>query len=354
MCAPVPPRHPTPRAICVEPGTVTGMARVGLLTGGGDCPGLNALICAAVSRLEETGHHPVLLRDGFLSLLRAAEGAAVEYPVASLDRLRLPRTGGTVIGSSRTRLKKDLLVTAEAGIRKLRLDGLIAVGGDGSLKSAHRLASFLPVAAIPKTIDNDVMATEFSLGFQTAAQTAVDAVERIQDTAWSHGSAFLVEVMGRRSGFLTAAAGEACAVAGVIVPEKSWRVENLREALRPGAVVLVSEGAWQDEIGKPESERHLSGVVERLMSTLDGTLSFPLRGTVLGHTLRGGPPRAPDRLLAASFARHAVDSVGAGRSALVVSRNYRTTTVDIEEAISGRRFLSEQDLSELNVAVIGR
>lgn len=330
------------------------MARVGLLTGGGDCPGLNALICSAVSRLEATGHHPVLLRDGFLSLLRAAEGEDVEYPAAALDRMRLPRTGGTVIGSSRTRLKKDLLATAETGIRRLRLDGLIAVGGDGSLKSAHRLAQVLPVAAVPKTIDNDVQATEFSLGFQTAAQTAVDAVERIQDTAASHGSAFLVEVMGRRSGFLAASAAEACAAAGVIVPEQPWSVAELREVLRPGAVVLVSEGAWQDEVGEPESERHLSGLVERLMGVLDGELNFNLRGTVLGHTLRGGTPCAADRLLAASFARHAVDTVGAGRSALVVRRNGGTATVDIEEASSGRRFLSEKDLTELSTTVIGR
>jgi ATP-dependent phosphofructokinase / diphosphate-dependent phosphofructokinase len=330
------------------------MARIGLLTGGGDCPGLNALICAAVSRLEETGQHPVLLRDGFLSLVKAAAGEDVEYPVSALDRMRFPRAGGTVIGSSRTRLKNDMLDAAEAGVQRLRLDGLIAVGGDGSLKSAHRLAHVLPVAAVPKTIDNDVHATEFSLGFQTAVQTAVDAIERIQDTASSHGSAFLVEVMGRRSGFLAAAAAEACAIAGVIVPEQPWTLEALREVLRPGAVVVVGEGAWQEEVGKPENERQLSGIVERLLRILDGGLNVPLRGAVLGHTLRGGPPCAADRLLAASFARHAVDTVVEKRSALVVHRNSRTTTVDIEEASSGRRFLSEKDLSELNTVVIGR
>lgn len=330
------------------------MARIGLLTAGGDCPGLNAFICAAVSRLEETGQHPVLLRDGFLSLVKAANGEDVEYPVAALDRMRLQRTGGTIIGSSRTRLKHDLLDAAGVGVQRLRLDGLIAVGGDGSLKSAYRLSQAIPVAAVPKTIDNDVHATEFSLGFQTAVQTAVDAIERVQDTASSHGSAFLVEVMGRRSGFLAAAAAEACAVAGVLLHEQPWTLEALREVLRPGAVVVVGEGAWQDEIGKPENEHQLSGIVERLLRILDGSLDVPLRGTVLGHTLRGGPPCAADRRLAASFARHAVDAVAAKRSALVVHRNSRTTTVDIEEASSGRRFLSENDLAELNTLVIGR
>lgn len=328
--------------------------RIGLLTGGGDCPGLNAFICAAVSRLEESGQRPVLLRDGFLSLLQAAEGTAVEYPIDGLDRMRLSRMGGTIIGSSRTRIRKDLLASAGEGVRRLRLDGLIAVGGDGSLKSAHRLAELLPVAAVPKTIDNDVRATEFSLGFQTAVQTTVDAVERIQDTAASHGSSFLVEVMGRRSGFLAAAAAEACAVSGVIVPEQPWTVSALRDVLRPGAVVLVSEGAWQDEVGEPTDEQHLSGITERLVRILSKDSGLTVRGTVLGHTLRGGPPCAADRLLAASFARHAVEAVSTGTSVLVVRRTGRTSVVGIEHATDGRRFLDERDLAELNVAVVGR
>jgi len=330
------------------------LARIGLLTGGGDCPGLNAFLCTAVSRLESTGHHPVLLRDGFLSLLRAAEGEKVEYPVASLDRMRLPRAGGTIIGSSRTKIKKDTLEVAEKSARRLRLDGLIAVGGDGSLKSAHRLAKTLPVVAVPKTIDNDVQATEFSLGFQTAVQTAVDSIEHIQDTAASHGSAFLVEVMGRRSGFLAASAAEACSVSGVIVPEQDWTIADLKEALRPGAVVLVSEGAWQEEVGSPESETHLSGLVERVLNRLIDEVGVNLRGTVLGHVLRGGSPCAGDRLLASSFARAAVDTVSAGTSALVVQRNGRTSTVNIAAASNGRRYLSEDDIASLNTPVIGR
>lgn len=330
------------------------MARIGVLTGGGDCPGLNALIVAAVNRLEESGQHPVLLRDGFLSLLRAGEGKTVEYPVKSLDRLRIPRCGGSVIGSSRVTLKKDSLTLAGKGAERLRLDGLVAVGGDGSLKSASRLSGFLPVAAVPKTIDNDVSATEFSLGFQTAVQTATEAVERIQDTAASHGSTFLVEVMGRRSGFLAAAAAEACSVDGVILPEQRWRVADLVGALRPGGVILLAEGSWHDELGSPEEEGRLAGIVERILDTLPPVADVNLRGVVLGHTLRGGPPTAADRLLAASFARHAVDAVCEGRSVLVVQRSGTTTTVDIEEASSGRRFLSEKELSSLNVRVLGR
>jgi 6-phosphofructokinase 1 len=330
------------------------MARIGLLTGGGDCPGLNAFLCTAVSRLESAGHHPVLLRDGFLSLLRAAEGEKVEYPIASLDRMRLPRSGGTIIGSSRTKIKKDTLGTAEKGVRRLRLDGLIAVGGDGSLKSAHRLAKVLPVVAVPKTIDNDVQATEFSLGFQTAVQTAVDAVERVQDTASSHGSAFLVEVMGRRSGFLTASAADACSVSGVVIPEQEWTLADLKEALHPGAVVLISEGAWQEEVGSPESDTRLSGLVERLLGLLADEVSLRLRGTVLGHVLRGGSPCAADRLLASSFARIAVDTIGTGASALVVQQNGRTSTVDIVAASSGRRYLSVDDIDALNTPVVGR
>lgn len=334
--------------------TVYLMARIGILTGGGDCPGLNAFIVSAVGRAEEHGHRPILLRNGFLSLIRAAAGEDVEFPLVALDRLRLPRTGGTIIGSSRTRLKKDLLDTAVAGAAALDLDALIAVGGDGSLRSAHALSAHIPVVGVPKTIDNDVLATEFSLGFQTAAQTALDAVERIQDTATSHGSAFLVEIMGRRSGFLAASAAEAVSANAVILPEQAWSVKDLKRHLRPGSVVLVGEGAWQEEVGDPESEKHLTGIVDRLLKMLASQTETTLRGVVLGHTLRGGAPVAADRLLAVSFATRAVDVAAAGRSALVACRTGRTVDVDIEEAVKGRRFLSDEEISSLQTPVVGR
>ena len=182
----------------------------------------------------------------------------------------------------------------------------------------------------------------------------VDAVERVQDTASSHGSAFLVEVMGRRSGFLAASAAEACSVAGVVIPEQAWTLADLKEALHPGAVVLVSEGAWQEEVGSPESEKHLSGLVERLLGLLADEVGLSLRGTVLGHVLRGGSPCAADRLLASSFACTAVDTISTGTSALVVQRNGRTSTVDITAASSGRRYLSVDDIESLNTPVVGR
>jgi 6-phosphofructokinase len=330
------------------------MARIGILTGGGDCPGLNAFLVSAVTRAEEHGHRPVLLRNGFLSLLRAAGGEDVEFPLVALDRMRLPRTGGTIIGSSRTRLKKETLDAALAGVAALDLHALIVVGGDGSLRSAHALSSEVPVVGVPKTIDNDVLATEFSLGFQTAAQTALDAVERIQDTASSHGSTFLVEVMGRRSGFLAASAAEAVAADAVVLPEQPWTVRDLRRFLRPGAVVLVGEGAWQEEIGDPESEKHLSGLVDRLLGMLSAQTETTLRGVVLGHTLRGGAPVAADRLLATSFATKAVDVAVQGRSALVACRTGRTVDVGIDEAVKGRRFLSQEEIDALQVPVVGR
>jgi len=336
-------------------GTVPGVARIGILTSGGDCPGLNALVCSAATLIEEAGSRPVLLRDGYQALLGAAGGGAVEIPLELLDRRRLPRIGGTFLGSSRTNPKKEVLATALRGVRALKLDALLVVGGDGSLRSAHRLSAALPVAAVPKTIDNDVSGTELALGFQTAVQTAATAIERIQDTARSHDSAFLVEVMGRRSGFLAAAAAEATGADAVTLPEQRWVIADLRDRLHPGGLLVMAEGGWPADLVIPpeRTEQHLAGVAHAVLVAVQGT-GLRLRTTSLGHTLRGGPPVAADRILASSFASLAVGTLLEGRSSLCAVRRGRAVALELDEAALGRRFLSEADLRNVTVPVIGR
>lgn len=325
------------------------MGRIGVLTSGGDCPGLNAAILGLVESVERAGSTPVLIADGFRGLLNAADDPdASRVTLLARERISLSRQGGTVLGSSRTRLHGPDVDAALRGLARLGVDALAVIGGDGSLHSAHRLSAHIPVVALPKTIDNDVAATEMSIGFHTAVQTAVDAIDRLRDTASSHHSAFLVEVMGRQSGFLAAAAARAAHADTLVVPEAPCSLDRLQARLVAGSITVVAEGAWCDELGQgpvKSADGRLGGVADALLAALTSKVSpLSLRAVSLGHVLRGGAPVAADRMLATTMAELAAELLLAGKSGLCAQVNGQVVALDIDHAHDGYRVLSPSEL----------
>lgn len=325
--------------------------RLGILTNGGDCPGLNRGIMDALRHVQSSGAEAVLLSRGFESLVNVGYGAppaSVIVPHELIDRRQVIRSGGTFLQSSRLYVP-DHISAAVAGAAILGIDGLIVFGGDGSLRGGSHLSDAgLVVAGVPKTIDNDIAETERSVGFLTAVDTGLDAVERIYDTARSHRTAFLVETMGRRSGILAAAIALAADADGVCLPEHPIAVSTLTERLRPGSIVVVAEGAWCDALGERTRDAHgrpvIGGIGDALATHIAPQTTVALRSVSLGHILRGGPPNAADRATASALGILAANLALAGSSGLAVVRDGRYTTVDLT---STRRFLDGDDLAVL-------
>jgi len=297
-----------------------------VLTGGGDCPGLNAVIRAVVRKGEQ--HYQddfVGFRDGWRG---PVEGLTMPLDV---ERCRgiLPR-GGTILGSSRTNpYKLDGAVDAlKANLRALGVDALVAIGGEDTLGVAHRLAEDgVAVVGVPKTIDNDLNATEVTFGFDTAVQVATDAIDRLHTTAESHDRVLVCEVMGRHAGWIATHAGIAGGAAEVLVPEREFDIEKVCEDLRArhakgrfASIVVVAEGAKPKEgtmvvsSGEVDAFGHvrLGGIGQLLAEEIERRTGFETRVTVLGHIQRGGTPTAFDRVLATRFGVAAIDAVHDG------------------------------------------
>ena len=298
--------------------------KVAMLTGGGDCPGLNAVM-RAVARKGERVHGDELIGfvDGWKGVL---EGRSVPLGVEQL-RGTLPR-GGTVIGSSRTNPYK-----VDGGpeqvhrtLADLQVDALVAIGGEDTLGVAHKLAGEgVPVVGVPKTIDNDLSATELTFGFDTAVQICVDAIDRLHTTAESHDRVMVVEVMGRHAGHIAAWAGIAGGATITLIPEEPFDVEAVCEAIRHrhtegkrlASIVVISEGATPKEgtmelqSGELDAFGHvrLGGVGTRLAEQIEARTGYETRVTTLGHVQRGGTPTAFDRVLATRFGVAAIDAV---------------------------------------------
>ncbi len=300
--------------------------RVAMLTGGGDCPGLNAVMRAVARKGERTyGDELVGFLDGWKGVL---EGNTVPLGVEQL-RGTLPR-GGTIIGSSRTNPYK-----VEGGSEQVKatlaehgIDALVAIGGEDTLGVAHRLAEEgVSVVGVPKTIDNDLSATELTFGFDTAVQICVDAIDRLHTTAESHDRVMVVEVMGRHAGHIAAWAGIAGGATMTLIPERPFDVEAVCEAIRHrhtegkrlASIVVVSEGAMPREgtmalqSGEVDAFGHvrLGGVGTRLAEEIEARTGYETRVTTLGHVQRGGTPTAFDRVLATRFGVAAIDAVHA-------------------------------------------
>jgi ATP-dependent phosphofructokinase / diphosphate-dependent phosphofructokinase len=301
--------------------------RVAMLTGGGDCPGLNAVMRAVARKGERHyGDELVGFLDGWKGVLDARS-----RPLGVEDlRGTLPR-GGTIIGSSRTnpykvdggpaRVKE---VLAETGI-----DALIAIGGEDTLGVAARLASEgVQVVGVPKTIDNDLNATELTFGFDTAVQICVDAIDRLHTTAESHNRVMVVEVMGRHAGHIATWAGVAGGATMTLIPEEPFDVDAVCDALRArheqghrlASIVVIAEGAHPVEgtlattAGEVDQFGHvrLGGIGQLLAEAIEERTGYETRVTILGHVQRGGTPTAFDRVLATRFGIAAIDAVHDG------------------------------------------
>jgi 6-phosphofructokinase 1 len=305
--------------------------RVGLLTGGGDCPGLNAVIRAVVQRISNERGVCVGILEGWRGLVR---NMTVNLDLSRTDDI-IGR-GGTILGSSRTNPYKypdtDLPAVGE-NFRALELDALVAIGGDDTLGVAQRLfRDFgMPIVGVPKTIDNDLLVTDFTFGFDTAVNIVTEAVDRIRTTAESHRRVMVVETMGRNAGWIACFAGIAVAADYILVPEVPIDMNHLvgvlkrrRSQGKSHGIIIVSEGAefpdrgavTLDESIDPFGHARLGGIGQVVAQQIERLTGFETRATALGHLQRGGPPSAYDRVLATRL--------GLAASHLVIRRKFGT------------------------------
>ncbi|GII59959.1 pyrophosphate--fructose 6-phosphate 1-phosphotransferase [Sphaerisporangium krabiense] len=299
--------------------------RIGVLTGGGDCPGLNAVIRAVVRKgVGVYGHEFVGFRDGWRGPL---EGDTMPLEIQSVRGI-LPR-GGTILGSSRTNPIK-----IEGGVDRIKanlasggVDALIAIGGEDTLGVAKQLYDRgVNVVGVPKTIDNDLNATDYTFGFDTAVNIAMEAIDRLHTTAESHHRALICEVMGRHAGWIALHAGMAAGANVILIPEKPFDIDKVCEyvesrfKIRYSPIIVVAEGAHPIEgqlalqAGELDAFGHvrLGGIGEVLAREIEKRTGKEARTTVLGHVQRGGTPSAYDRVLATRFGLQAIDAVNDG------------------------------------------
>jgi ATP-dependent phosphofructokinase / diphosphate-dependent phosphofructokinase len=325
------------------------MARVGLLTGGGDCPGLNAVIRAVVRKgVDHYGHEFLGFRYGWAGVL---EGEATPL---DLDGTRgiLPR-GGTILGTSRTNPYKEEGGSARAReqLERLGVDILIPIGGEDTLGVARKLSDEgVNVVGVPKTIDNDLSGTDFTFGFQTAVQIATDAIDRLHTTAESHNRVIVVEVMGRHAGWIATYAGMAGGADVILIPERPFdiadvcaRIERRHSRGRNFSIVVVSEGAKPQEGtlatvggGGKDAFGHerLGGIAVALEQQIEERTGYETRMTILGHVQRGGTPIAYDRVLATRFGIAAIDAASAGDfGKMVALRGTDIVPVPLDDAL---------------------
>ncbi len=303
-----------------------------MLTGGGDCPGLNAVVRAIVRKgIEVHGDDFVGFRDGWRGVL---EGDIMPLDVADVRGI-LP-LGGTILGSSRTNPygAADGERRVLDNLSRLDVDGLIAIGGDDTLGVATKLAATgLQVVGVPKTIDNDLGATDYTFGFDTAVTIATEAIDRLHTTAESHHRVLIVEVMGREAGWIAWHSGVAGGANVILIPERPFQIDEVcafiehRFASHYAPIVVVAEGALPVEGTLPAREGRvdafghvrLTGIGALLEGEIAQRTGKEARATVLGHVQRGGSPTAFDRVLATRFGLHAVDALHGGHTGQMVA-----------------------------------
>ncbi|MER6101038.1 6-phosphofructokinase [Streptomyces sp. NPDC001832] len=338
--------------------------RVGVLTGGGDCPGLNAVIRAIVRKgVQEYGYDFIGFRDGWRGPL---EGETVPLSIPAVRGI-LPR-GGTILGSSRTNP-----LSAEHGVRRIRdnlakyeVDSLITIGGEDTLGVAGALFDEhgIKCVGVPKTIDNDLSATDYTFGFDTAVSIATEAIDRLRTTAESHMRVLVVEVMGRHAGWIALHSGLAGGANVILIPEQRFDIDQVcawvtsRFGTSYAPIVVVAEGAMpaQGEMilkdGSHDSFGHvrLSGVGEWLAKQIESRTGKEARTTVLGHVQRGGTPSAYDRWLATRFGLHAIDAVRDGDfGAMVALKGTDIVRVPIAVATARLKTVDPALYSEVGV-----
>jgi phosphofructokinase-like protein len=336
--------------------------RIGVLTGGGDCPGLNAVIRAIVRKAEVThGDEVIGFRDGWKGVL---EASTMPLNVAVM-RGTLPR-GGTVIGTSRTNPYKidDGVERCKASLAELGIDALIAIGGEDTLGVANKLhQEGVQVVGVPKTIDNDLSATDVTFGFDTAVQIATEAIDRLHTTAESHDRVMVCEVMGRHAGHIALHAGIAGGAAYILVPEEPFDIDEVcahlskrHAAGRFASIVVVAEGATpkegtfavQDKGLDAFGHVRLGGIGNTLAEEIEARTGFETRVTILGHIQRGGTPTAYDRVLSTRFGIGAIDAVHAGAfGSMVALRGTEIVQVPLAEAVGQLKTIDPALLHEV-------
>lgn len=356
---------------------MSGM-KVGILTAGGDCAGLNAVIAAAVKYGSSLGMEFVGFEKGYEGVLTPM--MTVDLPAS---RVRgISHLGGTILHTTNrgrfgakqgagesARIPDEVLEEAAGNLGSIGVDWLIVIGGDGSLSGALQLSEKgVKVVGVPKTIDNDLAATDQTFGFSTALSVAVEALDRVHTTATSHDRVIFVEVMGRNAGWIALKAGLAGGADAILLPEFPFRLADLVEFLRERkarasstAIVAVAEGAKLE--GKLVSdglvagkEVHYGGIAQELMFAVDEAApgEFEMRATILGHMQRGGTPNARDRNLARAYGVAAVDAIVAGRNRTMVSlRDTDILTVPLAEAVSRLKLVDAQALEYRTARKLG-
>jgi phosphofructokinase-like protein len=332
--------------------------RIGILTGGGDCPGLNAVIRAVVRCANRANDEVLGIKNGWLGL--------IDGEVEPLDRNSvsgiLPR-GGTILGTSRFNPVKDVtrLEQLHRNWKKFGLDALVVVGGEGSLSAALELYREFqyPIVGVPKTIDNDLCGTDVTFGFDTAVGVVTDAVDRLHSTAESHHRVMVVEVMGRHSGWIAAYGGIAGGADVILVPEHPFRLTQVcnrltrrREQGRAFSIIVVAEDAHPHEdenflsnAASDEIYRHerLGGIGNILALEIERCTGIETRVTKLGYVQRGGSPSPSDRVLATRFGIKAYEMVQAGEWGRMASlQATRVTSVPLEVAVKSPKRLDEE------------
>ena len=336
--------------------------RVGVLTGGGDAPGLNAVIRAIVRKGERTYRDEFTgFADGWRGLI---EGTVV--PLASEGTRGILPRGGTILGTSRTNPFKveGGPERVEATIARLGIEALIAIGGEDTLGVAQKLSGRVSVVGVPKTIDNDLSGTEVTFGFDTAVQIVVDAIDRLHTTAESHNRVLVCEVMGRHAGWIATYAGIAGGAAYILVPERPFDVDEVCRSLlerhkkRYASIVVVAEGAQPKEgsmvvqSGELDEFGHvrLGGIGDVLAREIRQRTGFDTRVTVLGYVQRGGTPTAFDRVLATRFGIAAIDAVHDGAfGQMVALRNAKIVRVPLAEAVGSLKTVDPELLAVAEV-----
>ncbi|HZD18677.1 MAG TPA: ATP-dependent 6-phosphofructokinase [Actinomycetota bacterium] len=331
------------------------LKRIGLLTGGGDCPGLNAAIRAVVrTGVGLYGFEVLGFEDGWRGVLN---GEVRELTVESVQGIL--HRGGTILGSSGSNpFYEGGADRVRTMVRDLGIDGLIAIGGDGTLGAAARLAEEgQPVLGIPKTIDNDLSGTDTCIGFATAVQIATDAIDRLHTTAESHDRLMLVEVMGRSAGWIALGSGIAGGADMILIPERPFEIEEVASQLRRRhlkghsfSIVVVAEGAMPVEgtmepptyPKDPRGFPRFGGIAHVLAPLLERGTGWEARVTVLGHVQRGGSPVAADRILATRFGHAAVElAAGDQWGRMVAARGSAIVDVPLAEAATVRHVPEE-------------
>jgi phosphofructokinase-like protein len=338
--------------------------RLGVLTGGGDCPGLNAVIRAVVRRgVLAHGMDFLGFQDGWRGLL---DDSTQPLGIAQTTGI-LPR-GGTILGSSGA---NPLLVPGGpekvlATLEHHQVDGLVVIGGEGTLGAAVELADRgLKIVGVPKTIDNDLGGTDVTVGFHTAVQVATDAIDRLHSTAESHDRVMVVEVMGRHAGWIAVYAGMAGGADVILIPEQPFDLAEVcrhlrhRHATRTSfSIVVVAEGAMPKdgtlELPEPPMDENgfprLGGLATHLVPEIEERTGFQTRVTILGHVQRGGSPVAFDRVLATRFGVAAADLAAAGGWGRMVARKAQDVRdVPIAEAVAERNLVPVQRFREAEV-----